>query len=141
MKHLRIPFFSILLLLVAVSALGDTLVLRNGKSIQGTFLGANTRQIDFQTQDGKTQQFAITDIDRIVFSTPAAAAPVKSAAPAPARIAALTLLPPAPIVAARLRGGWLESNHGCSFGGGGSHRRAQRASDDASPSAPARNTG
>ncbi len=87
MKHLRIPFFGVLLLCVAVCAFGDTLILRNGKSIQGTFLGANTRQVDFQMPDGKTQQFAINDVDRIIFSSPAVAAPAAKtpAAAAPAR--------------------------------------------------------
>ena len=70
-------------LLFAVAAHADTLVLREGKKLDGTFLGANSRQVDFMTADGKTQHIPITNIISIQFSVPEAAASVPPA-PAPA---------------------------------------------------------
>lgn len=68
----------IVLLFLAVAAQADTLVLRGGKTIQGTLLGANTRQVDFLTVEGKTEQIPIKQIERISFSTPVPAKPAAS---------------------------------------------------------------
>ena len=74
---------------ISAAVQADTLVLRNGQTINGTLVGANARQVDFLTSAGKTEQIPITSIDRITFSnavtqkpaaTPAAAKP---AAPRP----------------------------------------------------------
>jgi hypothetical protein len=74
-----------LLLWVGV-AQADSLALRNGKKLDGTFLGANSRQVDFMTSDGQTQHIPITDIAGISFSaaTTSAAAKAPAAAAAPA---------------------------------------------------------
>jgi hypothetical protein len=75
------------LLIVVSAAHADTVVLRGGKKIQGTLLGANARQIDFLPEGGKTQQIPITEIEGISFSTPAALAsgsPGSAAAAGPA---------------------------------------------------------
>jgi hypothetical protein len=83
----RLPY--ILLFLFVVTAQADTLVLRDGKTLQGTLVGASARQVDFLTDAGKTEHISINSIDRISFSAPSvpkAAAPAKPAsAPAPAR--------------------------------------------------------
>ena len=57
----------------------DTLILRNGNTIEGTFLGASVRQIDFLTASGKTIHEQIGNIKGIEF----AAAPAPSPAAAP----------------------------------------------------------
>jgi|MudIll2142460700_1097286.scaffolds.fasta_scaffold298257_2 hypothetical protein len=72
------------LLLWACAARADTLVLRNGKKLDGVFLGANSRQVDFMTPDGQTQHIPITNIVSISFSAPATAAAAPAQAPAPA---------------------------------------------------------
>ncbi|NWG75425.1 MAG: hypothetical protein HXY24_12580 [Rubrivivax sp.] len=61
-------------LFFVVTAGSDTLVLRNGKPLNGVLVGASARQIDFLVSGGKTERIPITDIDRIVFSAPAPAA-------------------------------------------------------------------
>jgi hypothetical protein len=72
-----------LLLWVGV-AQADSLALRNGKKLDGTFLGANSRQVDFMTSSGQTQHIPITDIAGISFSAATTSAPAKASAPAPA---------------------------------------------------------
>ncbi len=71
------------LLLWAVIAQADTLVLRDGKKVDGTFLGANSRQVDFMTADGATQHIPITSIVTIDFSAPVTVAPAAAPASAP----------------------------------------------------------
>jgi hypothetical protein len=74
------------LLLGAQLFQADMLRLRNGKAIQGTFLGGNARQIDFLNQAGQSQSFAITSVTSVSFSTatPAAELESPSADPVPA---------------------------------------------------------
>jgi hypothetical protein len=84
MMRSTIRFVGAALLLWAGLAQADTLVLRNGQKLDGTFLGANSRQIDFLTPDGQTQHVPITNIVTINFSAPAAPAPPPAAAAAPA---------------------------------------------------------
>src|SRR6185295_17380650 len=48
----------------------DTLVLRNGKEINGTLLGATTRQIDFLPSSGKAMKVASDTVEAINFSDP-----------------------------------------------------------------------
>jgi len=81
-------------LLFAVAAHADTLVLREGKKLDGTLLGASSRQVDFMTADGKTQHIPITNIISIQFSVPEAAASVPSA---PASAAPAASRPPVTI--------------------------------------------
>lgn len=75
-------------LALAAMAAADTLRLKSGAVIEGTFLGGDARTIRFLGQDGATKQYALTDVASIEFgASPAApaAAAVPSAAPAPAR--------------------------------------------------------
>jgi len=78
-----------IVLFFAVVARADTLVLRTGKILNGTMVGANARQVDFLTSAGKTERIPITDIDKISFSKPAP--------PAPAAASASPNKPPAPV--------------------------------------------
>jgi hypothetical protein len=82
------------MLLVAGATLlnADTLVLRNGQVMQGTFLGANVRQIDFLLNSGGTQHVPIVSVSAITFSSFAAPAP----APAPVAPPVPMMPPPQP---------------------------------------------
>ena len=76
------------LCLGALPLCGDTLVLRGGKEIDGTFVGATARQVEFLPAAGKTVKVPIDQIDSLKFSTPpvvASAAAAKAPAPPPAR--------------------------------------------------------
>jgi len=46
----------------------DTIKLRDGRAIQGTFLGGNTRQIDFMSQAGKMESYPIQSVVSLSFS-------------------------------------------------------------------------
>jgi|SRR5215469_10736404 len=72
--------FAGLALLLAMTAAADTLTLQDGRIVDGTFIGGNTRQIQMQI-GGAIQTFAITDIRNLSFSAGQASAPI--AAPAP----------------------------------------------------------
>lgn len=45
----------------------DTLYLRDGRTIRGSFISGNSRQLRFLPIGGRTQQFAITAVDHIAF--------------------------------------------------------------------------
>jgi len=61
-----------LLLFVAVFfvaiAHADTLRLRSGQTLEGTFLGADTRQVKFMGPDGQPRAFALSDVEEITFA-------------------------------------------------------------------------
>ena len=61
--------------IVAGAAYADTLRLKNGSTLQGVFLGADTRQIRFMGPDGMPKAFSITSIAGVDFggSVPSAA--------------------------------------------------------------------
>ncbi len=78
--------FVVLGLALAAMAAADTLRLKSGAVLEGTFLGGDARTIRFLGQDGSTKQYALTDVASIEFgSSPAAPAPTAAAASAPAR--------------------------------------------------------
>jgi hypothetical protein len=64
-------------------AIADELHLRDGKTVEGTFLSADTRQLKFLGPDGKSKTYPISDVDAVSFALVAAPAPV-AAAPATA---------------------------------------------------------
>lgn len=62
----------------------DTVRLRDGSTVQGTFVGGDSRQVRLLGDDGNVQSFNINDIEGIRFSGKAAAqAPPPVAAPGP----------------------------------------------------------
>jgi hypothetical protein len=63
----------------------DTIILRDGKTIPGTFLGGNTRQIDFAADHGPTLKIPIDQIVSLAFSPPRVAPPPKPAPPPSSR--------------------------------------------------------
>ncbi len=70
----------LIVLMLASAALlpADTLVLRNGAKLEGTFMGGTTREIQFMGPDRTTKAYAISSIAALQF---APAAPAASAAP------------------------------------------------------------
>jgi outer membrane lipoprotein SlyB len=58
-----------------LSVQADTIKLRDGSAIQGTFLGGNTRQIDFITQAGKMESYPIQSVVSLSFSASTVSAP------------------------------------------------------------------
>lgn len=74
-------------LLLDPLAHADTLHLRSGQSLEGTFLGADTRQIKFMGPDGQPKTYALTDVDTITFSS----TPVPPPPPPPPKPAKVTI--------------------------------------------------
>jgi hypothetical protein len=64
------------LLLAAISLFADTLTMRDGKAMEGTFLGASANQVDFLPASGKQVKVPIDTVRSVKFS---------QAAPSPAR--------------------------------------------------------
>jgi outer membrane lipoprotein SlyB len=77
-------------LAIVTVALGDTITLRNGQVVTGTYLGGSARQVRIDLGD-QVQTFDVSDIVRIEFSTPAPQPPP----PPPAHETAAPQPPPA----------------------------------------------
>jgi hypothetical protein len=103
MKSLLVPGVSLSLLFCILTLQADIVKLKDGRAIQGIFLGGNSRQIDFLSPSGQTLNFPLTSVGSVTFSAlpgaggggAAPGAPPAAAAPAarPAvMIAAGTLL-------------------------------------------------
>jgi hypothetical protein len=101
MKTIATLTLSLGLLLVTVAFLAaDTLNLRNGQSLDGTFLGGDTRQIRFIGSDGNVKTYSVTDVQSISFMTSApstSVAPSASVAPAPVSTAVAPASAPRPV--------------------------------------------
>jgi len=63
----------------AAACLADTLTLRNGQVVQGTYMGGTARTVKMQVDDTVTT-FDVTDISTLQFTPPA---PTASATPPP----------------------------------------------------------
>ncbi len=106
------------LLAVATAGFADTITLKTGRVINGTFLGGTARQVRIEVSD-QVQTFDISDVQKIEFSAGAptaqtaapaprpAPAPAAAAAPAPRRIVLRPETVPAP-APPPARGGSLE---------------------------------
>jgi hypothetical protein len=79
--------FLLAVLLTVAGASADTLHLRSGQNVEGTFLGASTSQIKFLGPGGQPKTYSLADVEGITFA--AASAPAASpnrppaAAPSP----------------------------------------------------------
>lgn len=83
-------------LALATATFADTVTLKSGRVINGTYLGGTSRQLRVETGD-RIETLDITDVQRIEFGSPAPAAAAASApAPAPATATAPA---PAPVTA------------------------------------------
>lgn len=70
MKHSLTTASAILaLLLLATAASADQIILRDGTIYSGTFVRGDSRTVDFRIL-GRTENFQISDIERIIFSEP-----------------------------------------------------------------------
>jgi len=82
--HNRLSFFLVVFfLLFTIHPLADDLYLKNGRRVEGTFLGGDSRTVRFLLQDGQVGSFAITDVESIIFGTQAGSAASSAPAPAP----------------------------------------------------------
>ena len=66
MKHLTLICS---LLAVATAGFGDTITLKNGQVVHGTYLGGTARQVRVDLGD-QVQNFDVSDIERIEFRSP-----------------------------------------------------------------------
>ncbi len=73
--------FTVFFLFSTLTTFADILHLRDGRKVEGTFLGGDSRTVRFILQDGQVGSFAITDVESIIFGTQAGS--TGSSAPAP----------------------------------------------------------
>ncbi|MCK6623368.1 MAG: hypothetical protein HUU32_21275 [Calditrichaceae bacterium] len=91
----RNSFITLILLLFSLAALADTLVLKDGRVLQGTFKGGTAESLQFDV-NGKIETVALSDITSLTFSPrepKAAAAPQSAAGVAAAGAAAVETSP------------------------------------------------
>lgn len=70
---------------LVASAAADTLVLKSGASQEGTFLGGNSREVEFLLADGSVKRYPVADVAEISFQeiqTAEVQAPSAPSAPA-----------------------------------------------------------
>ena len=67
-------------------ATADTLVLKNGSHLEGTFLGGDARTVKFESNDHVTS-YPVADIYSVRFTSSAASTPVPSTVPVPKPVA------------------------------------------------------
>ncbi len=79
--------FSLLLtgffLLFTLNSFADILYVHGGRKVQGTFLGGDSRTVQFLHEDGQVESFAISDVDTLVFENQANDSPTSLAGPLP----------------------------------------------------------
>ncbi len=86
MSHTHVLRALAALSFAAIPLFADTLLLRDGRQIDGTLVGATARQVEFLPSAGKTIRVSIDQVDSVKFSTPPVVAAPKPAPPAaPAR--------------------------------------------------------
>ena len=100
MKSLLLPGVSLSLLFCSVTFQADVIKLKDGRAIQGIFLGGNSRQIDFLSPGGQTLNFPITSVGSVTFSALPGAASGGAAPGAPAAKPAAPAARPAVLIAA-----------------------------------------
>ena len=86
MKSPFVPVITVSLMLSCFTLRADVIKLKDGRAVQGIFLGGNSRQIDILDPGGRTLSFPITSLASVVFMSLPEAAPAPGApgAPAPA---------------------------------------------------------
>src|SRR5262252_1447805 len=78
-RIMRLLHFGVALAL-ATGCFADTITMKNGRTLSGTYLGGSARQVRMDTGD-RVETLDVTDIDRIEFNNAAAPAPHAQAAP------------------------------------------------------------
>ena len=84
MKSLLVSGVSLSLLFCTFTLQADVVKLKDGRTIEGIFLGGNSRQIDFLSPGGKTLNFPLTSVGSVTFSALPGAASSDAAPGAPA---------------------------------------------------------
>lgn len=84
------------LLLTSSLLTADTLRLKNGSQVSGTYLGGDTRQVKFLGADGNMTSYNVSDISGIDFTAGQPAASVAPATTAPAASTSSAAVAPAP---------------------------------------------
>jgi len=84
MRHQVSLLFTVFFLFSTLTAFADTLHLRDGRKVEGTFLGGDSRTVRFILQDGQVGSFVITDAESIIFGTQAGITASSAPAPTPA---------------------------------------------------------
>ncbi len=88
MRHQVSSLFIVFFLFSTLTAFADVLHLRDGRKVEGTFLGGDSRTVRFILQDGQVESIAITDAESIIFGTQAGSAATSVPAPAPTPVPA-----------------------------------------------------
>jgi len=91
MKLSRLLMLSLLSCL-SLPALADTLKLKDGKVIEGSFLGGDTRHVKFASADGGAKTYSINDVDSLLFA-PLPEPPKPAPAPTPATASSKVTVP------------------------------------------------
>jgi hypothetical protein len=79
MGHAYQAISLLVLWLAASPVVADTLLLRDGREIDGTLVGATARQIDFLPASGKALEVPIARVESVRFSAPPVVAPPPAA--------------------------------------------------------------
>jgi hypothetical protein len=87
-----VAFLTAGLLLAATALTADTLRLRNGSRVEGTFLGGDTREVRFLGPDGSMKTYSVSDVSGIDF---VASETASSSSPAKSNVTAATSTRPA----------------------------------------------
>jgi hypothetical protein len=74
------PIFAALFACSSVLS-ADTLILRDGRAVQGSFVGGSAKQINFVSSAGDVMQVPLGNVMSLTFSAPAAAVAAAPAAP------------------------------------------------------------
>src|SRR6185295_687430 len=68
----------------ALTLFADTVQLRDGRRVDGTFMGGDTREVKLLDADGKVQSFNIGDVESIRFKSPTVTAGTAASPDSPA---------------------------------------------------------
>jgi hypothetical protein len=80
---------SIVALVTVADASADTLHLRSGETIEGTFVGATTSQIKFRGSDGQPKPYSLSDVEGVSFDARPAPPPPPPPPPKPTSVTVL----------------------------------------------------
>ena len=73
MRHLRLAMLAASTMIIVVPWLkADSVRLRDGKSLEGTFVGGSARQLEILTVSGQTVKLPIQSVHSVTFSAPPA---------------------------------------------------------------------
>lgn len=74
----------IALAMFAISAPADTLRLKGGATVEGTFMGGDSREVKFLRTDGGVKSYRISEVEQVIFGdAEMASAPTAPVAPKP----------------------------------------------------------